>query len=310
MASQRTILITGCSDGSLGAALALAFHRAGWRVLASARNTSKLKNAEQAGIETLQLDTVSDESMSRCVSRVRELTGGSLDVLVNNAGAGYAMPVMDLDLAQARDLFNLNVWSLVSVTRAFLPLLLESTRGGMVVNNTSTVSVPAGAMPFFGAYNASKAAAASLTEALRLELEPFGIRVINLMTGGVRSTFHDNAPTPTLPSGSMYNVAKEALEEAMSGVNTASGNSDADEWAGRVAKRLSRRNPPHWVWQGKFSTIVRIASHLPVGFFDGMMKSIAGLDVLERKIKEQVGLRVIRESTSESPVKDSGANGK
>jgi NAD(P)-dependent dehydrogenase (short-subunit alcohol dehydrogenase family) len=292
MTSQPTILITGCSDGGLGSALALAFHRAGWRVFASARNTSKLKRAEQAGIETLQLDTLSDESISRCVSRVRELTGGSLDALLNNAGAGYAMPLMDVDLARARALFDLNVWSLLSVTRAFLPLLRESTRGGgggMVVNNTAAASVPAGAMPFSGAYNASKAAAASLTESLRLELAPFGVKVINLLTGSVRSTFHDNAPAPTLPPGSMYNVAKEALEKAMSGTNAADGSSDPDEWAAQVAKRLSRRDPPHWVWQGKFSTIVRIASLLPVGFFDGMMKSLTGLDVLEQKIKEQGG---------------------
>ncbi|KAK5626609.1 hypothetical protein RRF57_002324 [Xylaria bambusicola] len=288
MASARTILITGCSDGSLGSALALAFHKAGWRVFASARNIEKLKKCEEAGIETVQLDTLSDESIASCVAKVKELTGGSLDGLLNNAGAGYNMPLLDVDVSKARQLFDLNVWSLINITRAFFPLLMKSTRGAMVVNNTACASVTAGSMPFSGAYNASKAAAASLTETLRLELEPFNIKVINLMTGGVRSTFHSNAPDAKLPPTSLYNVAKEPVERTMSGADAVNG-SDPTQWADEVVKELSKRNPPHWVWKGKFSTIVRIASHLPVGMLDGTMKGLVGLDVVEKKIKEQGG---------------------
>ncbi|KAK5992951.1 Short-chain dehydrogenase PC-15 [Cladobotryum mycophilum] len=236
MASARTVLITGCSDGSLGSALALAFHKAGWRVFASARNLSKLKQVEAAGIETVQLDTLSDASIASSVSRVQELTGGSLDVLLNNAGGGYSMPLMDLDIAKARELFDLNVFSLISVTRAFYPLLAKSSHGGMVVNNTSCSSLTAGALPFSGAYNASKAAAMNLTEVLRLELAPFGIKVINLMTGSLRSTFHDNAPRATLPPDSLYNIAKETVEKTMSGEEaTATGaipSSGRKGWSG------------------------------------------------------------------------------
>ncbi|KAI0904734.1 hypothetical protein F4823DRAFT_633729 [Ustulina deusta] len=288
MTSVRTILITGCSDGSLGSALALAFHKAGWRVFASARNTTKLRKSEEAGIETVQLDTLSDESIASCVARVEELTCGSLDGLLNNAGAGHNMPLLDIDVAKARQLFDLNVWSLINVTRGFLPLLMRSTHGAIVVNNTACASLTAGSMPFSGAYNASKAAAASLTETLRLELEPFNIKVINLMMGGVRSTFHSNAPDATLPPTSLYNAAKETVEEAMSGAGAVNG-SDPAQWADEVAKELSKRNPPHWVWKGKFSTLVRIASHLPVGSLDGLMKRMVGLDVVGKKIKEQGG---------------------
>ncbi|KAI0103903.1 putative polyketide synthase [Nemania sp. FL0031] len=148
MSSPRTILITGCSDGSLGSVLAIAFQKAGWKVFASARNTSKLKKAEEAGITTVQLDTLSDESIASCVSKVSELAGGSLDGLLNNAGAGYSMPLLDVDLNKARQLFDLNVWSLVSVTRAFLPLLMKSTHGAIVVNNTACSSLTAGNTPF------------------------------------------------------------------------------------------------------------------------------------------------------------------
>ncbi|KAI1419080.1 hypothetical protein F5Y12DRAFT_310574 [Xylaria sp. FL1777] len=287
MASPRTILITGCSDDSLGSALALALHKAGWRVFASARNPAKLKKSEEAGIQTVQLDTLSDESIASCVAKVKQLTGGSLDGLLNNAGAGYNMPLLDVDLAKARQLFDLNVWSLITVTRGFLPLLIKSTHGAIVVNNTSGASLTAGSMPFSGAYNASKAAATGLTETLRLELEPFNIKVINLITGGVRSTFYNNAPVATLPSTSLYNIAKEPVEKAMSGADV--NGSDPAQWADGVAKELSKSNPPHWVWKGKFSTIVRIASHLPIGSLDGPMKAMVGLDAVEKKIKEQGG---------------------
>ncbi|KAI0973354.1 hypothetical protein F4678DRAFT_477810 [Xylaria arbuscula] len=288
MASARTILITGCSDGSLGSALALAFHKAGWRVFASGRNIAKLRKCEETGIETVQLDTLSDESIASCAAKVKELTSGSLDGLLNNAGAGYNMPLLDIDVAKARQLFDLNVWSLINVTRGFLPLLMKSTHGAIVVNNTACSSLAAGSMPFSGAYNASKAAAASLTETLRLELQPFNTKVINLMTGGVRSTFHSNAPDATLPPTSLYNVAKESVERAMSGADAVNGSNPA-EWADEVAKELSKQNPPHWVWKGKFSTIVRVASHLPIGALDRSMKSLVGLDVVEKKIKEQGG---------------------
>ena len=90
---RKTILITGCSDGGLGAALAVAFSESGHRVFATARDPSRMSNLQLQQVETLQLDVLSEESLSACVAEVRQLTGGSLDILVNNAGAGYNMPL-------------------------------------------------------------------------------------------------------------------------------------------------------------------------------------------------------------------------
>ncbi|KAK8070928.1 IBR finger domain protein [Apiospora hydei] len=290
MAPQRTVLITGCSDHSLGAALALAFHKTGkWRVFASARNPAKLKQATDAGITTVQLDISSQESITASVAAVEKLTGGSLDALVNNAGAAYSLPLLDIDLDKARNLFDLNVFSMLAVTRAYMPLLMksQSPTGGMLVNHTSAASQTAGSVPFQGVYNASKAAAASFTEGLRLELAPFGIRVVNMLTGGVKSTFFDNAPTATLPPDSLYNVAKEAVETAMAGEDTAANGTESSVWADSVVKDLSRPNPAHWVWRGRHASEVRLASLLPVGTLDGVIKKISKIDVLEQKIKEK-----------------------
>ncbi|KAJ5179440.1 hypothetical protein N7492_002650 [Penicillium capsulatum] len=286
MSSQRTVLITGCSDGSLGSHLAHGFHKAGWRVFASGRDLAKMKKAKESGMETVQLDTLSDDSISKCVSQVEKLTSGSLDVLVNNAGGGYSMPVLDIDIDKARKLFDLNVWSLISVTRAFFPLLRQSSHGGVVVNNTSCQAVTAGTMPFAGAYSASKAAAASLTEALRLELEPFGVKVVNLVTAALQSNFFSNLAVDSLPPDSVYNVAKEAVEKAMAGSDT-EDKGDPEVWAAGVVKSVSKRQPPYWVWGGKYATVMRLASILPIGFLDFAMKKVVGLDVVERNVKEQ-----------------------
>ncbi|KAH8880854.1 NAD(P)-binding protein [Thozetella sp. PMI_491] len=297
MPSKRTVLITGCSDGSLGSALALAFHKAGWRVFASARNMAKLKNAVAAGIETVQLDVGSDESVAAAVAQVKELTGGSLDTLVNNAGAGYCLPLLDIDLEEARNLFDLNVFSLLRVTRAFFPLLVKSKHGGLVVNNTSGFGFLTTATPFYGVYCASKAAAASFTEVLRLELEPFGIRVVNLVTGSVKSTFFDNAPKATLPPTSLYNAGKERIERAMSSEEQEKIGSDPTKWAESVVRDLNGSKPPHLLFRGKNANLSRLVSILPVGLLDSVMKQMSGLDVFEKNFKDHGGLEAIKASS-------------
>ncbi|KAL3444581.1 hypothetical protein BJX65DRAFT_297563 [Aspergillus insuetus] len=248
MPLKRTVLITGCSDGSLGSHLALQFHAAGWRVFASARNMAKLKLAKEAGIETIQLDTLSSDSIAACISQIKAVTGGTLYALVNNAGAGYSMPVSDMEISKARDLFDLNVWSLIAVTQAFLPLLLASTHGDgvLLINHGSLSGVIAASGPFAGAYNASKAAVASFTETMRLEYEPFNIRVINLVTSAVQSTFHVNAPRPQLPANSLYAVAREVVEREMDNEDD-EADTDPAIWARHVVAQVSRRRPPYWV---------------------------------------------------------------
>ena len=120
---KRTVLITGCSEGGLGAALAIAFHEAGLRVYATARNPAKMEQLTARGIETLTLNVQSDSSIAACVGKL-----SSLDILVNNAGATFLMPVVDVSIAEAKKTFELNVWSYIAVTQAFMPLLLESKR--------------------------------------------------------------------------------------------------------------------------------------------------------------------------------------
>jgi 1-acylglycerone phosphate reductase len=277
--SKRTVLITGCSDGGLGAGLAIAFHNAGLHVYATARNPSKMSQLASLGIETLTLDVLSDLSIAACVEKVPHL-----DILVNNAGAAYSMPFSDLDIVEAKKLFDLNVWSYLTVTQAFLPLLLESK--GIIVNHSSSGSVLT--IPFQSVYNASKAAIAMFSDTQRLELEPFGIRVVDLKTAAVKSNIINNqidTKQPALPKDSMYQPAKEKIEKWLRGDDTLKDAMSAEQWGKFVVHDLLKKKPQYVIWKGNQAWLAWIASLAPLGMFDGAIKKMTGLDVLEQTMR-------------------------
>lgn len=279
--SPRTVLITGCSDGGLGAALALSFHRAGLHVYATARDTSKMTNIKKAGIETLVLDVLSQTSINTCASKLPHL-----DILVNNAGGGLNMPLSDLDISQARNLFDLNVWAPIAVTQAFLPMLLKSR--GMVVNNTSVSSTLG--LPFQGTYCASKAAIAMFSDVLRLEMQPFGVTVIDLKTAAVRSNFFENHKKQvgsSLPEDSIYAPAKAAAERSMSGDMMSSMGMQSPVWADQVVKDLLKKKPSPKVWRGAQAMLSWLGTWLPFGMMDGTIKEMVGFDVIEKELRKR-----------------------
>lgn len=314
MSSPRSILITGCSDGGLGSGLAIAFHNAGWRVFASARDTSKMQVVAAKGIETVQLDVTDPESIASCVGHIESLTpDGSLDALVNNAGAVYRMPVLDLDMAKTRQMFDLTLFAIIATTQAFFPLLLRAAQSPrsdgkkpLIVNNTSVASlIPAGSVPWASAYNASKAAAASLTETMRYELAPLGVTVVNLVTGVVQSNIFDNAVAAAaasegvkLPRSSVYYdtsaEARAAIELSMSGADVMATSIDTATWAARIVRDVDKARPAHWVWRGFGVWTGWLLMLLPVGSYDWLMKRSFGIDMLERAIKEKGGVSKLK----------------
>ena len=288
LATKRTVLITGCSDGGLGAALAIKYVKAGWRVFASARNTAKLQETSAAGIESVQLDVLSDGSISQAVATVSKLTGGSLDTLVLNAGGTYTMPLMDTDLRRMRYMYELNVFSNVALTQQFVPLLLKSKHGAMIVCHTSAASLIVA--PMQGVYDSAKAAMGMVAQTLHLELAPFGIKVVEIKSGTVKSHFYDNKDVAKLPPNSIYNIARGEIETSpiMSGHSDSSQVGDRYEWADHVIKNLLKTNPPRLVWAGHMAWLVPIlTTFFPTSFMDNMMKKNSGIDILEKRIKEQ-----------------------
>lgn len=287
--SQRSILITGCSDDGLGSALALSLHKEGWRVFASARNVTKMSEikASAPDIERVQLDVTSADSIRACIATIEGKTGGTLDCLLLNAGKMYSMPIVDLELDQVRSLFETNTFAVITVTTAFLPLLLKSTHrdGAMIVCNSSIVSIRG--IPFQSAYNASKAASSSLFQGLRMELMPFNIRVIEMMTGTVNTNIWNNGAAKTLPPDSIYAIAKEDVEKVMvfEGWKLKKTSPPAGEWADNVVKKLSMRNPPVRIWEGQNTFETIIFSLFPLTWSDWVFKRLGALDMVEQKMK-------------------------
>ena len=299
---KLTILITGCSPGGMGAALAIAFHKAGQHVYATARNPTKLEPFAAQNIETLALDVTSTSSIASAVSAVSSSLpeGKGLDMLINNAAGSYTMPIADVSLDAARQLYDVNVWSHIAVSQAFLPLLLKSTTttasapgsggGGhaLIVNHTSVGSVTA--LPFQGIYNSSKAALAMLTETMRMELAPFGIRVIDLKTAGVKTNIiannNVNSKAERLPQDSIYAPARDVVEEAMSQEGLKEKGSSAEQWAAEVSALLLGKNPPAVIWRGESASLARVASSLPSGLFGGTIRKMTKLDVVEDIIRK------------------------
>jgi NADP-dependent 3-hydroxy acid dehydrogenase YdfG len=277
--TNTTVLITGCSEGGMGAALAEEFHRSGYSVYATARDQSKMASLSALGIKTMALDIQSQESIDQCVKSMPHL-----DILVNNAGASYTMPIVDMSIPEAKKLFDCNVWGHLALTQAFMPRLLASPKA-MVVNHTS-VGVHA-ALPFQAAYNASKAAMCMFSDILRLELQPFDIEVVNLKTAGVKTNIVQNiqARQPQLPASSIFAAAKELVESALRSEWVGDRGITAEEWAKGVVADLQKSSVPPVIWRGESAWMARFASILPFGWIDGTYKRMTGLEKIEQTIR-------------------------
>ncbi|MBV9278657.1 MAG: SDR family oxidoreductase [Chloroflexi bacterium] len=202
---KPTAAVTGASRG-IGRATALELARRGYRVFALARAEDDLArlaaDARQAGldIEPLILDVADAESRERAVAAIREMTAGyGLDVLVNNAGHGQIGPIEEIPPDRMRRQFEVNVLGLLAFTQPFLPAMRERRRGRIV-----NLSSAAGRIvtPFMGAYCASKFALEAISDALRLELSPFGVRVILIEPGPIRTAFGEAAASMRVQSPS------------------------------------------------------------------------------------------------------------
>ncbi|MCU4752693.1 SDR family oxidoreductase [Halobacteria archaeon AArc-curdl1] len=183
---KQCVLLTGCSSG-IGEATARAFLEENWQVVATARNTDNLTDLEEAGCHTLELDVTEPAQVARAVEQTVEI-GGAIDCLVNNAGYAQLGPTEDISTGELQRQFDVNVYGPHRLTRAALPHM-RAQGDGRIINLSSVlgrISV-AGA----GAYSGSKHALEAMSDALRSEVEEFGIDVVVVEPGPVKSAFSD-----------------------------------------------------------------------------------------------------------------------
>ncbi|PZU10386.1 SDR family oxidoreductase [Sphingomonas sp.] len=169
-----SVLITGCSSG-FGLETAKLFLDEGWTVVATMRTPDPNVLPASDRLTILPLDVTDRDSVGSAIQQA-----GPIDVLVNNAGFGAAVPIELIDFDTARQLFETNTLGTLAMLQAVLPSFRER-RSGVIVNVTSTVTLKP--LPLVSTYRASKAAVNALTESLAVEMQPFGVRVHIVLPG-------------------------------------------------------------------------------------------------------------------------------
>ncbi|KAH7205309.1 short-chain dehydrogenase/reductase, partial [Fusarium oxysporum] len=242
-----SVLITGYSAGSIGGALADAFH---------AKVTPSLSSA--ANITVMKLDVLSTESIAAAVKSVKSQTGGRLDILVNNSGGGYILPALDVSIKESKKLFELNFWAPLTIFQAFAPLLIKTK--GCIVNNSSVNAIALA--PLMNIYNSSKAALFSASKTWRHELQPLRIHTITLLISAVKTNFFSEHPAVNIRDDSQYFVIRDFIHGLVDGRMQENGIS-ATQYATKVVSEVEK-GTVGVVWAGKDASILRLLSVIPI----------------------------------------------
>ncbi|GAC1619741.1 MAG: oxidoreductase [Candidatus Acidiferrum sp.] len=228
----KTALITGGTDG-LGKAAAILLAERGYRVFAAGRSTEKraaldtFAQEKKLPLESVELDVCDGSSVHQAVKGILEKTG-AIDVLVNNAGVGYMAVVEELRIEDLRQQFETNLFGVLRVTQAVLPGMRERRNGRiLMMSSVAGIVTP----PTYGAYSSSKHALEGLSNALRLEVYPFGIEVILIQPGYIVTNFQQTAKD--LAEGYVQNAQTGPYAKVYGGA-----------WAGANKGRGSSKTTP------------------------------------------------------------------
>jgi NAD(P)-dependent dehydrogenase (short-subunit alcohol dehydrogenase family) len=242
MSNMGPVLITGCSSG-VGRAAAILFRAAGYETFATARNSAALDELRARGCRTLALD-VTDEDQRQAAVREVETHYGAVGVLVNNAGYGQYGPIEELPLDDLRRQFETNVFGGIRLAQLVLPGMRRAGKGRIV--NASSVAGRVAIMGG-GAYHASKFALEALTDALRPEVEPFGVAVVNVLPGPIATNFEATLmhSIPQAGADSPHKVLRKNIVRWMHGFLTPRGFGvmTAEHVAQVVFKAATTRRP-------------------------------------------------------------------
>jgi NAD(P)-dependent dehydrogenase (short-subunit alcohol dehydrogenase family) len=276
MEKKSVVLISGCSSG-IGLALAREFASRGCRVFATARKPQVIEYLKKEKMEIAALDVTQQKSIDTCVAEVIA-KAGKIDVLVNNAGYALIGPMIDLSLDDLKHQFDTNVIGLVALTKAVAPHMIKR-RSGLIVNMASVSGICA--TPFAGAYCASKAAVNLLSVSLRIELAPFGIDVVTVQPGAIKSGFGKAA-------ADSIDLAEDSVYQPIAGYVQARAYSSqqdptpAAEFSKKLIDKLFLKKIPKIIRLGKSSARLPLVAALPVDRFDQIMSRGFGLNKLKK----------------------------
>lgn len=271
----KIALVTGASSG-IGEATALELAAAGYTVFAAARRMERMAHLADVGITPVLMDVTDDDSMANGVERIIADVG-RIDVLVNNAGYGSYGALEDVPMDEARYQLEVNVFGAARLTQIVLPHM-RSRRSGKIVNITSMggkIHTPLGAW-----YHATKFALEAISDCLRLELKPFGIDVIIIEPGGVKSEWADIAADKVraVSSGGPYAAQGMAMADSLSSESNQNRLSSPELIATTIRKAVDARKPKTRYAVG-FGAKPLIFLHgvLPDRTYDSFIRRTSGL---------------------------------
>ena len=267
---KKVILITGASSG-IGFDAAQTLARQGHTVYAAARRVEKMEPLQIDGVKVLRMDVTDSASMAEGVKTVLDAEG-RIDVLVNNAGYGYFGAVENVTMEEARRQVEVNVFGLAELCKLVLPVMRKQGSGRII--NTSSI---AGKMvlPFGAWYHVSKFSVEALSDALRMEMRPFGVDVVLIEPGGIKTDWGIIAAKHLAESSKGTAYEEDALREAELMHKGYSGNYlSAPRVVTRAISRAVNSQRPRARYRIGSGAFIMVFLHtvLPTRWWDGMMR--------------------------------------
>lgn len=243
MKVKKTVLVTGCSSG-IGFATCLVLSRNNFMTYGTVRNLSKVKriqeiiNREKLPLKIIQLDVNDNQSIKLAVKKILTDSGG-IDILINNAGYGMFGPIEEISMEEIKKQFETNFFGTIRLIKSIVPIMRKQGNG-IIVNISSMVG--RFGVPLNSAYVSSKFAVEGLSEAISFELEEFGIRVIVIEPGVVKSDFFQNVKIKGMNPDSPYH---NLMERRVTFLNKAMKNSLTSSYdvANTILDALNSKDP-------------------------------------------------------------------
>ncbi|KAF5346151.1 hypothetical protein D9758_009941 [Tetrapyrgos nigripes] len=282
--AQRVVFITGCTDGGIGAALAVTLAKKECIVYASSRSISSMSGLTHSNIRKLAVDITLDASVEAAVKEIYEKEG-RLDITIANAGIGLTKPLLDITMDQAKGLYDTNVFGLMRTAKAIVPRMAEQvSKASSNAKRAShkPVFVVIGSIrseissPWCGLYSSSKAAVRTYAETLQMECRPLGVKVVLVNPGAITSNIVKNQGSQAmdyiLPEDSFYKDYIPAIVSTMfQSQSKRYGTMDTSDFAEKVSQKILSKNPPMLVRLGGGAGIMKLLQWLPRTWALGLM---------------------------------------
>ena len=270
MKNGKVILITGASSG-IGFDSAQNLAKQGHRVYAAARRTELMEPLKAYGVKVIGMDVTDEESMKLGVETVIQ-TEGRIDVLINNAGYGYFGAIENVPLEEARRQLEVNVFGLARLTQLVLPYMRKQRNGRII--NTSSI---AGKMVFYmgGWYNVTKYSVEALSDALRMEMKPFGIDVVMIEPGAIKTDWGVIAARHLMESsvGTAYEQIGTQWAKNMDWFYKTNWLSAPEVVTKAISRAVNSRHPKARYCRGRISITGRVLhALLPARWWDALMR--------------------------------------